>query len=147
MLAILTAAAASLACLKHSARAAAADCFCAAASEIDNAKSAGTSRANANRAFGFCIIASFLRYRHNARSECTTISGDYLGEDEDSPSQGSDGCIGLDGLIRPNANEEAGRGFLRCGLDESFGAITYARFAFYTTMLDSTKELRILRLP
>jgi hypothetical protein len=76
-----------LACLKHSARAAdaLADCFCAAASEIDNAKSAGTSRANANRAFGVCIIASFFGYRHNARSECTTISGDHLAEDEESP--------------------------------------------------------------
>jgi hypothetical protein len=77
-----------LACLKHSARAAAAalaDCFCAAAAEIDNARSAGTSRANANRAFGVCIIASFFGYRHNARLECTTISGDHLAKDEESP--------------------------------------------------------------
>jgi hypothetical protein len=76
-----------LACLKHSARAAAAlaDCFCAAASEIDNAKSAGTSRANANRAFGFCIIASSFKDRHNAGLECTTISGDHLVGDEESP--------------------------------------------------------------
>ena len=84
-LARLIADAASLACLKHSARAAAADCFCAAASETDNEKSAGTSRANANRAFEFCIIASFLRNRHDARLECTTISGDHLGDDEESP--------------------------------------------------------------
>jgi hypothetical protein len=77
-----------LACLKHSARAAAAalpDCFCAAASETENATSAGTSRANANRAFGVCIIASFFGYRHNARTECATISGVHLAKDEESP--------------------------------------------------------------
>jgi hypothetical protein len=67
------------------AAAALADCFCAAASEIDNARSAGTSRANANRAFGVCIIASFFGYWHNAGLECTTISGDHLAEDEESP--------------------------------------------------------------
>jgi hypothetical protein len=56
----LTFAAASLACLKHSARIALADCLCAAASENDKARSAGTSRANADSVFKFRIIASFF---------------------------------------------------------------------------------------
>ena len=82
---MLTAGAASLAYLKHSACAAAADCFCAAASEIDNASSAGTSRANAKRTLGICIIASFLRYGNNAWLERAPISGDHLGEDAETP--------------------------------------------------------------
>jgi len=38
----------------------------------------------------------------------TSISGDHLGEDEESPSPERDGCIGLDGLIQPNASGGAG---------------------------------------
>jgi hypothetical protein len=56
-----------------------------AASEIDNARSAGISRANANRTFGFCIVASSFKFRHNARLEYTAMSGDHLVEDEESP--------------------------------------------------------------
>jgi hypothetical protein len=78
--------------------------LCAAASEIDNASSAGTSRANEKRTFGICIIASFLECRKNAWLERTTISGDYLGEDEESPLPKSDSCIGLVGSIQSNAN-------------------------------------------
>ena len=35
------------------------------------------------------------------------ISGDYLGEDEESPLSESDGCIGLDGLIQPQMNRRS----------------------------------------
>jgi len=136
-----------LACLKHSARAAAAalaDCFCAAASEIDNAKSPGTSRANANRAFVVCIIASsFLGYRHNARLECTTISGDHLAEGEESPlSQMRKVALLRIDTLQPKTTKKAAFLFrflmiwIRC---RTRSVILLARFAFYLTMPDSAK--------
>jgi hypothetical protein len=42
-------------------------------------------RAWANCAFELGIIASFVGYRHDARPDCTTISGDYLVGEEEIP--------------------------------------------------------------
>ena len=44
-----------------------------------------SSRANATRTFGFCTVASSFKFRHNARLECTAMSGDHLVEDGESP--------------------------------------------------------------
>ena len=62
-----------------------------------------------NPAFGFCIIFSILRYRHNARWECTTISGDHLGKKmRNYPHREAMVALALDGPIQPNASERAG---------------------------------------
>jgi hypothetical protein len=79
--------AAALACLKHSARIAAADCACAPcadASEIDH-ENAETSKATTNRVFEFVIIISRFSLRDDAPPGCSAISGDHLVKEAESP--------------------------------------------------------------
>jgi hypothetical protein len=68
----------SLACLIHSARIASADCFCAAAPEIESAKNVGMSTAYPNCTFGFVMVVSVMVivivmiFSLNAYLDCTS---------------------------------------------------------------------------
>jgi hypothetical protein len=79
--------AAAFACLKHSARISATDCPCARcahAAEIDHAN-VEASKATATRVFELVIVISLSGFRDDAPPKCSALSGDHLGEEEESP--------------------------------------------------------------
>jgi hypothetical protein len=87
----------------------------------------------------------FFEYRHNARLGCTTISGDHLVEEEESPlPQMRKVAPALDWNIAAEDNQESR--FLVSIFDDldsmqdTGRAILHARLVFYLTMPDSTKE-------